>query len=113
MREFQTSRRAFLKVSGGTVGALAVPAAFAMPRGHGDAAELGRQASFLRSVLHKQVNHSDTIRRKHVDKFVAQFGETYGLVDYRGLYSGLVGEYRLTRLFVRSLHLASRTGGMA
>lgn len=104
MKDTQTTRRQFLKVSTGTVGVLASPVSMAWAKQHRDASELDAQSVFIKRVLNKNVRRSNRIHRKHVAAFAEKFGETYGVVAYRELYSGLVGEYRLTRMFVRSLN---------
>lgn len=112
MKDIQTSRRAFLKGSTGTVGALAMPFALAMPATVSvpDDDRIRAQKAFIKAVLHKHVQGSDRIRRQHVEAFAQRFGEIHGLIDYHQHCGGLVGEYRLTRLFVRSLYL---TGAQA
>ncbi len=107
MRDIRSTRRAFLKGSTGALGALAMPVSIAAPARDAEDEQIKAQKAFLKSVLHKHVKRSNHIQRKHVDAFTQRLCEQHGLVDYRQQYSGLVGEYRLTRLFVRSLYLSS------
>ncbi len=106
MKSVQTTRRAFLRGSTGTLGALVLPVPLVCAGEDADDPALREQQAFIRSVLHKQVSRSGTIRRHHVNAFARGFNKTYGLVEYRDIFGGLVGEYRLTRLFVRSLQLS-------
>lgn len=99
-----TTRRDMLKVSAGITGAAVIPATI-LSWDALDAADprIAAQAAHFRKVLHKHTQGSQAIHRKHVNAFIKRFCERYGLVDYQANYTGLHGEYRLTRLFARSV----------
>lgn len=102
-----TSRRNFLKGSAGAMGIAVVP----MVVGHGDAlspqwtAEERAQSAYLEAVLQKHAGRSRKLGMAKIRLFAQRFTETYGVVDYKSLFGGVAGEYRLTRLFVRSTKL--------
>lgn len=103
-----TSRRNFLKGSASAAGILVVPMAAASRSTAtlSDSIEERAQKAYLEAVLHKHTGRSRKLNAKQVRLFAQRFTEEYGVVDYKTLYSGIAGEYRLTRLFVRSTKLA-------
>ncbi len=105
MNKKSISRRGFIKGSAGIAGLIAAPAVLKIT---GESREGNdAQISYIESVLLKQIKSSKKLQKKHVQDFARRFTEEYGQVDYKKLYSGLAGEYRLTRLFVRSAYLAA------
>lgn len=105
-----TSRRNFLKGSAGAAGILVVPMAAAkgLEFGPTDSLEERAQKAFLEAVLQKNTGRSRKLNSKQVQTFARCFTEEYGVVDYKALYSGIAGEYKLTRLFVRSTKLPAQ-----
>ncbi len=104
-----TSRRNFLKGSAGAAGILVVPmvAAKGHEPGLTNSVEERAQKAYLEAVLHKHTGRSRKLNARQVRVFAQRFTEEYGVVDYKALYSSIAGEYRLTRLFVRSTKLAA------
>jgi hypothetical protein len=98
------TRRDVLKASAVIAGAALVPTALLSSRSMPTADPQARgQIAFIKAVLQKHTRGSQLINRKHVNDFATAFTEKYGVVDYKGHYSGLHGEYKLTRLFARSI----------
>ncbi len=103
----KTSRREVLKAGGKIAGvAAAVPAA-TWALGKSDSSSGGTpetaQIRFIESVLAKHAAKSKTVTRKEITEFATRFTEVNGVVDYQKQFSTLSGEYRLARLFVRSV----------
>lgn len=104
-----TSRRNFLKGSAGAAGILVVPMVAAKEHAPSstDSLEERAQKAYLEAVLHKHTGRSRKLNARQVRTFAQRFTEMYGVVDYKTMYSGIAGEYQLTRLFVRSTKLAA------
>jgi len=102
------TRRAVLKASSSVAGVIAIPTTL-IPFSAVDAGDprLAAQMAHIKAVLHRHTARSEKIRRDYVNAFARRFTEEHGLVDYKRHYSGRVGEYQLTRLFVRSLYLSA------
>ncbi len=103
----QTSRRALLKATAGLGAIVAVPMTLHGADVDTDDPASRAQKAFIEAVLHKHTGRSRAVQRQQVTLFARRFTEEYGVVDYRQMYSGIVGEYRLTRLFARSLHMSA------
>lgn len=112
------SRRRFLYGSAGAAGLLVMPHAAGSwaPANASDSPEEYAQKAYIEAVLVKHTGCSRRLNKRQVRTFADRFTQVYGVVDYRGMYGGIAGEYRLTRLFVRSAKLAvsaSRKGVLA
>lgn len=99
-----TSRRALLKASAGLGAIVAVPMALTGAEIDTNDPASRAQKAFIEAVLHKHTGRSQAVRRQQVQLFARRFTEEYGVVDYKQMYGGIIGEYRLTRLFARSIH---------
>ena len=106
-----TSRRGFLQGAAGVGGVMVVPLSMAKPlRSEAfDSPAERAQIAFIEAVLHKHTGRSRKLKNAQVRLFAQRFTEEYGVVDYKSLYHGIAGEYRLTRLFVRSTRLPAAT----
>lgn len=107
MTKTKTSRRRFLQGSVGIMGLAAVPLTLSQRQDETLSVAERAQIAHIEAVLHKQAGRSRQLRIEHIRVFARRFTEEYGVVDYRQRYSGLVGEYHLTRLFVRSVQLSA------
>jgi len=105
MNKKSISRRRFIKGSAGVAGLVMAPAVLKINGASG--ADLNAQIAYIEEVLLRQTKTSKKLHKEHVQIFARRFTEEYGQVDFRGMYSGLAGEYRLTRLFVRSASLTA------
>jgi len=99
-----TSRRALLKASAGLGAIVAVPMTMSGADVSTDDPASRAQKAFIEAVLQKHTGRSRAVRPQQVTLFARRFTEEYGVVDYKRMYGGIVGEYRLTRLFARSIH---------
>lgn len=103
----QISRRTVLKASSTLAGAAALAAAGAWKLSDGTPGTPGArkvaQISFIESVLKKHSAGSKTVTEAEIQAFAARYTEVNGVVDYKRLFTGIGGEYRLTRIFVRSV----------
>lgn len=104
MFKTNTSRRALLKASAGLGAMVVVPMTMRGAAVDTDDPASRAQKAFFEAVLHKHTGRSLAVQRQQVRLFARRFTEEYGVVDYKQMYGGLVGEYRLTRLFARSIH---------
>ncbi len=101
----KTSRREMLKTSAQVAGlAAATPAISWALSQQGEAANPATaQRQFIESVLKKHAARSKTTTSEEIAEFAVRFTEVNGVVDYKKMFGTLSGEYRLTRLFVRSV----------
>lgn len=101
------SRRMVLKASSTLAGAAALAAAGAWRLNDGTQSTLDArkfaQISFIESVLKKHSASSKTVTEAEIQVFAARYTQVNGVVDYKRLFTGIGGEYRLTRIFVRSV----------
>ena len=102
-----SSRRDFLKGSAAAAGILVVPMVATAKTRPTDSVDERAQKAYLEAVLQKHTGRSRKLNQTQVRHFAQRFTEEYGVVDYKALYSGIAGEYRLTRLFVRSTRLVA------
>ena len=107
------TRRDVLKTSAIIAGATLVPTALVNWSSANSISSLNLvdpqvrgQVVFIKAVLQKHSRGSVVVNRKHVNEFATRFTEQYGVVDYKRFYSGPHGEYKLTRLFARSIFQA-------
>ncbi|WP_373084841.1 twin-arginine translocation signal domain-containing protein [Zhongshania sp.] len=105
MNKKSISRRSFIKGSTGLAGLMMAPGVLKINGAR--CADLNAQIAYIEEVLLRQTKTSKKLHKKHVQIFAQRFTEEYGQVDYKSIYSGLAGEYRLTRLFVRSASLTA------
>lgn len=61
------------------------------------------QIRFIQATLIKRAANSKTVTPEEIEAFAVRFTEVHGVLDYRSLFSNLDGEYRLSKIFVRSL----------
>lgn len=105
----KTSRRSLLKASGQVAGlTIAAPGiGWALSRGTDKAErpsdEEAAQCRFIEAVLKKHTANSSTTSVEEIREFAERFTQTNGVIDYQREFATISGEYRLTRLFVRSV----------
>lgn len=59
---------------------------------------------FVAKVLNKYASKSRRIRSEYIDGFAKGFVELNGSIDYENTFEGLTGEYRLVKIFIRSVN---------
>ncbi|MFT7403217.1 hypothetical protein [Zhongshania sp.] len=106
MNNKMISRRRFIVGSTGAASLMLIPTISFLKGNSGDTSGAYAQRVYIETVLLKHTKKSKKLHQKHVQVFAKRFTDQYGEVDYKTMYSGLAGEYRLTRLFVRSAHLS-------
>lgn len=100
----KTSRRALLKSSAQVAGLAAATPTLGWALGQPDeTSPETAQKRFIEAVLKKHASKSRTATVEEIREFAERFTEVNGVVDYKGMFSTISGEYRLTRLFVRSV----------
>lgn len=100
----KTSRRAFLQATAGLGAVVSVHLLMAdcVPEFHDPASRA--QVAYIEAVVHKHLGRSSQVHGASIRLFARRFTQQYGVVDYKAMYGGIVGEYRLSRLFARSLY---------
>ena len=114
MASFDASRRTMLKKTVAVAGVAAVAPAvsFASSSNKKDDAELdnspqgvqARREKFVSKILRKYASKSKRIKPEYIDGFAKGFVELNGDIDYEQSFHGLKGEYRLVKLFIRSVN---------
>ena len=100
----KTNRRSFLQGSMAAAGWIALPVSAKAIPAEEESVDVRAQNAYIESVLFKHTGASRQLNKDKIRVFAQRFTQTYGLVDYRRMYSGTVGEYKLTRLYVRSAY---------
>ena len=100
----KTTRRAFLQATASLGAIVSVPMAFSDPEPVLSNPEQRAQAAYIEAVVHKNLGRAREVPSQKIRLFALRFTEHYGVVDYKKMYGGIVGEYRLSRLFARSLY---------
>ena len=100
----KTSRRALLKSSAQIAGLAATVPVVGWTLGEQlEATPETAQKQFIEAVLKKHASKSQTATLEEIREFAERFTEVNGVVNYKGMFSTISGEYRLARLFVRSV----------
>lgn len=103
-KPLKTSRRAFLQATAGLGAVVSVPLALTEPLPDFDDPAARAQVAYIEAVVHKHLGRSRQVQTRSIRVFAHRFTQHYGVVDYKTMYGGIVGEYRLSRLFARSLY---------
>lgn len=103
MLEKTISRRSFITASASIAGLGALSSGLGMGLGLLDSSKIDEQQKFMSQVLTRYTGHSDKIKPEYIELFTARFTEVYGAVDYQVLFGGPIGEFRLIKLFLRSV----------
>jgi len=62
------------------------------------------QHQYIVSVLNKYAAKSKRVTAVHIDRFAKGFIEMNGDIDYKQTFNKLDGEYKLVKLFMKSLN---------
>lgn len=111
---FDASRRQLIKNTSLMAGLAVVTPAVSFATSNNDeedsgpapsAEELrGQHERFVAKVINKYASKSRRIRPEFIDGFAKGFVELNGSIDYENTFKGLTGEYRLVKLFIRSVN---------
>ncbi len=110
---FDASRRKLLKNTATVAGVAAVVPAVSfasknvtseavLPKSFEDIQ--AERERFVAEVLHKYASKSKRIKPEYIDGFAKGFVELNGDIDYKQSFKGLSGEFRLVKLFIRSVN---------
>lgn len=112
-----TSRRRLLKNSAIVAGVATITPAISFATGDTSKAEQMGEAQGLKSgakvsadqhqhivsVLNKYTAKSKRVTAEHIDRFATGFIEMNGDIDYKETFKRLDGEYKLVKLFMKSM----------
>lgn len=110
---FDATRRKLLKKTASVAGVAAVAPAITFAGTNAKSeAEIPKSAEdiqvaherFVAKVLNKYASKSKRIKPEYIDGFAKGFVKLNGDIDYRETFKGLGGEYRLVKLFIRSVN---------
>lgn len=113
LTSLDTSRRSLLKNSAKVAGiaAIAPAVSFAGTKLGGDLSPTSSQAElrdpqeqYIIDVLQKYAAKSKRIKTEHIEGFAKGFVELNAGTDVSRQFDGLTGEYRLVKLFIRSVN---------
>lgn len=62
------------------------------------------QHRYITSVLEKYASKSKRIKPEYIEGFAEGFIKLNGDINYKQAFKGLTGEYRLVKLFIRSVN---------
>lgn len=103
-------RRRFLRNSAAIAGAAAVVPSIAIAKKNKVSVQLEEpragydaQQQFIKDVLSKYAAKSKRVDQAHIDAFARGFVEQNGDQNYQELFKGLHGEYKLVKLFMKSM----------
>ena len=113
-----TSRRSLIKNSAMIAGVATITPAISFAKGDANkAGQLGAgqnlkagsvvkadQHRYIVSVLNKYAAKSKRVTAGHIDRFAKGFIEMNGDIDYKQTFNKLDGEYKLVKLFMKSLN---------
>ncbi|GEM_PF-1368752 len=108
-----TSRRKLLKGTATVAGIAAIAPAISFANGASSedmnvvksAEEIRSEYHrYITSVLKKYAAKSKRIKPEYIDGFAKGFIELNGDINYEQTFKGLTGEYRLVKLFIRSVN---------
>jgi len=116
MNACDASRRKLLKTTATVAGLAAISPAISLAKGK--AAEVGAvstaqvssrsdQHRYIASVLNKYAAKSKRVKPEHIDRFAKGFIEMNGDIDYKQTFNKLDGEYKLVKLFMKSMNASA------
>lgn len=103
MLETNISRRSFMTASASIAGLAALSAGVPLGASVFSAEAGADQKRFMIDVLDKYTGHTRHIKPEFIQMFADRFTEIYGVVDYKQMFSGPLGESRLVTLFLKSV----------
>lgn len=105
------NRRRFLRNSAAIAGAAAVVPSIAMAKKNKASTQLEKpslgyeaQQQFIKDVLSKYAAKSKRVDQTHIDAFARGFVEQNGDQNYQQIFKGVHGEYKLVKLFMKSMN---------
>lgn len=104
MQDKTISRRSFMTASASITGLAALGAGLPLGAKLLSSDETKAQKRFMTKVLDRSTAQSKRSSPEYIDLFVDRFAEVYGVVDYKEVFSGPFGEFRLTKLFLKSVY---------
>ncbi len=103
-------RRRFLRNSAAIAGAAAVVPSIAIAKKNKVSVQLEEpsagydaQQQFIKDVLSKYAAKSKRVDKAHINAFARGFVEQNGDQNYQEIFKGLHGEYKLVKLFMKSM----------
>lgn len=103
-------RRRFLRNSAVVAGAAVVIPSVAMSKQSKTQTEVQEtlgtydaQQQFIKDVLGKYATKSKRVDQAHIDAFARGFVEQNGDQNYQQIFQGVHGEYKLVKLFMKSM----------
>jgi len=114
--ECNTQRRALLKNTATVAGLATITPAISFAGGATSKSVLidkskaeieSDQHRYIVSVLNKYAAKSTRVTAQHIDRFATGFIEMNGDINYKQTFSRLDGEYKLVKLFMKSLNAST------
>ena len=111
-----TSRRSLLKNSAMVAGVATITPAISLTGSKGGDEILidksstqvkSDQQQYIASVLNKYAAKSKRVTAEHIDRFATGFIKMNGDLNYKETFKNLDGEYRLVKLFMKSLNAST------
>jgi hypothetical protein len=111
-----TSRRKLLKTTATVAGLVTISPAISFANGKpGEDTQVGNKVAHTQSdqhqhivsVLNKYAARSKRVTPRHIDRFATGFIEMNGDINYRETFKNLDGEYKLVKLFMKSLNAST------
>ena len=104
-------RRRFLRNSAAVAGAAVVAPTVAMGKQNKvkrqtpeNLSAHDAQQQFIKDVLNKYAAKSKRVDQAHIEAFSRGFVEQNGEQDYQQIFKGVHGEYKLVKLFMKSMN---------
>jgi hypothetical protein len=114
--ECDASRRKLLKTTAMVAGVATISPAITLASGKtGETTLIDKSSAqvisdhhqHIMSVLNKYAAKSARVTAEHIDRFATGFIEMNGDIDYKETFKNLDGEYRLVKLFIKSLNAST------
>lgn len=107
MLNITISRRHFMSASASVAGLAALGTGIGVGMSMRNNASADGQKRYMTAILDRYTVQSARVKLEYIDLFVSRFAEVYGVVDYQDMFAGPVGEYRLIKLFLKSVFRAA------
>lgn len=103
MQDKTISRRSFMTASASITGLAALGAGLPLGAKLLSDNDAKAQRRFMTEILDRSTAQAKRSKPEYIDLFVSRFEEVYGVVDYKEMFSGPFGEYRLSKLYIKSV----------
>lgn len=112
----KTTRRQLLKTTATVAGIATIFPAMSLARGKENKGTLSEHSisqiksknhQYIVSVLNKHAAGSKRVTPLHIDRFATGFIEMNEGIDYQKTFSGIDGEYRLVKVFIKSMNAST------